>query len=53
MKERILGAITVMSEDRCNQSLGASLRCTLAFSEAFPTNEEMKIIEAYKNGVEE
>jgi hypothetical protein len=52
IKERILGAITVMSEEDAIK-VWELIEMRFSFSEAAPTNEEIKIFEAYKKGVEE
>jgi len=47
MKERILGAITVMSEEDAER-IWEIIKIQFGFSTDIPTEEEIKIINAYK-----
>ena len=47
MKERILGAITVMSEEDA-EKIWEIIKMQFGFSTDIPTEEEIKIINAYK-----
>ena len=49
IKERILGAITVMSDEDALK-IWDIIEIQFGFPEAIPTHDEIKIIEAYKNG---
>ena len=52
IKERILGAITVMSDTDALKIWGI-IQMQFSFPQDMPTDDEVKIIEAYKNGDEE
>ena len=52
IKERIIGAITVTSEEDAIK-VWEHIEMCYSFSEAAPTDEEIRIIDAYKKGVEE
>ena len=52
VKERILGAVTVMSEADAKRVWNV-IRMQLGIDEDIPTIKEKKIIEAYKQGDEE
>jgi hypothetical protein len=52
VKERILGAVTVMREEDAIK-VWEIIKARFAFDEDMPTDEEMKIMQAYKNGDEE
>ena len=52
IKERILGAITVMSEEDATK-IWELIEIKFGFPEDSPTNEEIEIINAYNNGVDE
>jgi len=49
VKERILGAITVMSEEDSTK-VWEFIEMHFGFPEEVPTDEEIRIIEAYENG---
>ena len=48
VKERILGAITVMNEEDAAK-IWSIIKSYFAFSDEMPTEEEKAIIHAYKN----
>jgi hypothetical protein len=48
VKERILGAITVMSEEDAKK-IWEIIKMQFGFETAIPTEEEIAIINAYKN----
>ena len=52
IKERILGAITIMSEEDA-MSVWEMLTMRFGFPEDDPTEDEIEIIEAYNRGDEE
>ena len=52
VKERIIGAITVMSEEDAIK-VWELIEISFGFPEEDPTDEEIKIMEAYKRGDEE
>ena len=52
VKERILGAITVMNEEDAVK-IWELIKMRFGFPEDVPTDDEIEIIEAYKRGVDE
>lgn len=52
IKERILGAITVMSEEDAAK-VWELIEMQFGFPEAVPTDEEIEIIKSFKRGVDE